>query len=494
VFEVPALFDNKGLLKTTFYATVFDETGRPVSRSAAANIYTQKVFFGIGSDGYWYYPLNQPVKFPLIALNKDEQVLNGARAEVKVIKHEYRTVLTKTGSYFRYESQKDDKVVAENTITISGESASYPFVPRSPGEYEIRVSIPGATSYVSKSFYSYGFWGGENSSFEVNTEGNIDIETDKSSYEAGESAKLLFKTPFSGRMLVTMETDKVVSYQYVNVENRTASVDLKMTADHLPNVYVTATLIKPHEVSEIPLTVAHGYKSVKVEEKSRKINVEIVAEKSVRSRTRQKVTVKAAANSYVTLAAVDNGVLQITDFGTPDPYKHFYAAKALEVDGYDLYPLLFPELKATLSSTGGDGDLEMNKRTNPMPAKRFKIVSYWSGTQKTGFSGNAEFEFEIPQFSGEVRLMAVAYKDESFGSGEAAMTVADPLVLSTALPRFLSPGDTVNVPVTITNTTKNSTSATASLNVSGPLSVLGDKQQRRPGHLSGGCSACGECW
>src|SRR6185295_19355641 len=105
-----------------------------------------------------------------------------------------------------------------------------------------------------------------------NTEGNIDIAADKTSYEAGENARLLFKTPFSGSMLVTMETDKVVSYQYVNVENRTASVDLKMTADHLPNVYVTATLIKPHEVSEVPLTVAHGYKSVKVEEKSRKIN------------------------------------------------------------------------------------------------------------------------------------------------------------------------------------------------------------------------------
>jgi uncharacterized protein YfaS (alpha-2-macroglobulin family) len=476
-FDVPALFANKGLLKTTFYATVFDETGRPVSRSTSANIYTQKVFFGIGSDGYWYYPLNQAVKFPLIALNKDEQVLNGARAEVKVIKHEYRTVLTKSGSYFRYESQKDDKIVADQTITISGESAFYPFVPRSPGEYEIRVSIPGASSYVSKSFYSYGFWGGDNASFEVNTEGNIDIAADKTTYEAGESAKLLFKTPFSGRMLVTMETDKVVSYQYVNVENRTASVDLKVTAEHLPNVYVTATLIKPHEVSEVPLTVAHGYKSLKVEEKSRKINVEIVAQKSVRSRTHQKVTVKAAANSYVTLAAVDNGVLSITDFDTPDPYTHFYSAKALEVNGYDLYPLLFPELKATLSSTGGDGDLEMNKRTNPMPAKRFKIVSYWSGTTKTGLGGDAEFEFDIPQFSGEVRLMAVAFKDESFGSSETTMTVADPLVLSTALPRFLSPGDTVNVPVTITNTTKNSASATASLNVSGPLSVLGDKQQ-----------------
>jgi uncharacterized protein YfaS (alpha-2-macroglobulin family) len=121
---------------------------------------------------------------------------------------------------------------------------------------------------------------------------------------------------------------------------------------------------------------------LKVEEKSRKLAVEIIAQKSVRSRTHQQVKVKAAPNSYVTLAAVDNGVLQITDFATPDPYNHFYAQKALEVNGYDLYPLLFPELKATLSSTGGDGEVEMDKRTNPMPAKRVKIVSYWSGLPK----------------------------------------------------------------------------------------------------------------
>ena len=477
VYSVPDLFKNKGLLEATFYATVFDETGRPVSRSISADIYTQNVFFGIGSDGYWYYPLNQMVKFPLIALDKNENVLNGAKADVTVIKHEYRTVLTKTGSYFRYESQPDDKIVAAQTISISGESAGFSFVPRSPGTYELRVAVPGSNSYVSKEFYSYGFWGGDNTSFEVNTEGNIDIEADKTSYQAGESAKLLFKTPFSGRMLVTMETDKVVSYQYVNVDNRTASVDLKITADHLPNVYVTATLIKPHDVSDIPLTVAHGFQSLRVEEKSRKIPVEIVAQKAVRSRTHQKVTVKATPNSYVTLAAVDNGVLQITNFSTPNPYNHFYATKALEVNAYDLYPLLFPELKAQLSSTGGDGEVEMNKRTNPMPAKRFKIVSYWSGSTKTNGSGEAEFEFDIPQFSGEVRLMAVAYKDESFGSGEAAMTVADPLVLSTALPRFLSPGDTVNIPVTITNTTSKSASATATLNVNGPLRVLGDKTQ-----------------
>ncbi|HYC29037.1 MAG TPA: alpha-2-macroglobulin family protein, partial [Chitinophagaceae bacterium] len=276
--------------------------------------------------------------------------------------------------------------------------------------------------------------------------------------------------------LVTVENDKVVSYQYIDVEKRSATLDLKLTAEHLPNAYITATLIKPHEVSDIPLTVAHGFQSIRVEEKSRKIPVEIVANKSVRSRTHQSVRIKTEPNSYVTLAAVDNGVLQVTSFKTPDPYGHFYAKRALQVDAYDMYPLLFPEVKARLSSTGGDGP-GLEKRTNPMPAKRIKIVSYWSGIAQANGNGEATFEFDIPQFSGEVRLMATAYKNENFGSGESAITVADPIVLSTALPRFLSPGDTVTVPVTITNTTARSTSAVANLNVTAPLKVVGNSSQ-----------------
>ena len=469
-------YQNVGLLEATFYATVFDETGRPVSRSAAAAIYTQSVFYGIGEDGWWYYPLNKAIQFPVIAVNKTEQLAT-AQAKVEVIKHDYRTVLTKSGSYFRYESQKEDKLVSSNTITVTGENTSYPFTPRSPGNYELRVYVPGGNSYVKKEFYSYGGWGGDNSSFEVDNEGNIDISLDKTSYNTGENVKALFKTPFSGKMLVTVENDKVVSYQYVTVDNRSASLDLKLTVDHLPNAYITATLIKPHDVSDIPLTVAHGFQNIRVEEKSRKIDVQVIAQQAVRSRTHQKVKVKAEAGSYITLAAVDNGVLQVSGFETPDPYNYFYAKRALEVNGYDMYPLLFPELRAKLSSTGGDGDLEMSKRTNPMPNKRIKIVSYWSGIAKANGSGEAEFEFDIPQFSGEIRLMAVAYKNESFGSKDLGMKVADPIVLSTAMPRFLSPKDTVSVPVTITNTTNKSATATAVLSVSSPLQVIGSAQQ-----------------
>jgi hypothetical protein len=477
VLEIPDAYRNVGMLTANFYATVFDETGRPVSRSVAVDIPTQPYFLGIADDGYYYYPLNQKMSFPLIALNKDGQLLNGAQATVTVIKHEYRTVLARSGSYFRYESQVDDKVLAYQTINVSGEATNFSFVPRTPGNYEIRVALPGTNAYLSRSFYSYGAWGNDNSSFEVDNDGNIEIETDKASYNTGETAKLLFKAPFSGKMLITYETDKVVSYQYVNIDKRTASVDLKVQTDHLPGLYVTATLIKPHEVSDMPLTVAHGFKHLKIEEKGRKIAVQILAKEAVRSRTHQTVKIKTLPGSLVTLAAVDNGVLQLSNFQTPDPYEYFYSRKALEVNAYDMYPLLFPEIRARLSSSGGDGSADMNKRTNPIQAKRFKILSYWSGIREADGSGNATFEFDIPAFSGEVRLMVVTYKDEKFGSAEANMKVADPIVLSSALPRFLSPGDTITVPVTITNTTGKSTQATASLKLNGPLQVAGAASQ-----------------
>ena len=112
-----------------------------------------------------------------------------------------------------------------------------------------------------------------------------------------------------------------------------------------------------------------------------------------------------------------------------------------------------------------------------MPAKRIKVVSFWGGIKKANGNGVAEFEIDIPQFSGELRLMAVSYKGQSFGAADNTMTVADPIVVSTALPRFLSPGDTVNVPVTMTNTTDKAANVTATIGVEGPMKVVGGNNQ-----------------
>jgi uncharacterized protein YfaS (alpha-2-macroglobulin family) len=121
--------------------------------------------------------------------------------------------------------------------------------------------------------------------------------------------------------------------------------------------------------------------------------------------------------------------------------------------------------------------MDMMKRVNPMPAKRIKVVSYWSGMRKANGSGEAEFDVEIPAFSGEIRMMAVSYKGNSFGAGESVMTVADPIVISSALPRFLSPGDTVSMPVTLSNTTDKAATVTATLKTEGAVKALGGVTQ-----------------
>lgn len=473
--SIPEMYSNMGLLEATFYSTVFDETGRPVSRTTSVDINTQDIYFGIGYDGYNYYALRQAVRFPLIAVKKDGNATQ-ANAKVQIIKHDYRTILNKSDGYFRYTSQQEDKILKDETVAVNTQNSFYSFTPQLPGNYEIRVFVPGGTTYVSRSFYSYGSWGNNASAFEVDPEGRVDIETDKKTYQVGDKAKLLFKTPFSGKLLVTLENDGILSWQYVDVEQRTATVELPLQYQHLPNVYITATLFKSHGVSELPLTVAHGIQSVTVQSKERKLDVKIDAVATSNSRTKQQITVNTTPGAMVTLAVVDEGVLQVTDMKTPDPYQWFYQKRKLTTNSYDLYPLLFPELRARLSSTGGDG-VEMKKRTNPMPAGRVKVVSYWSGIQKTDGNGEAKFDISIPGFSGSLRMMAVAYKDERFGNAEQQMRVADPLVISTGLPRFLSPGDTISLPVTVTNTTKNAISGAAIVKLTGPLAISGDPRQ-----------------
>src|SRR5690606_23207084 len=121
--------------------------------------------------------------------------------------------------------------------------------------------------------------------------------------------------------------------------------------------------------------------------------------------------------------------------------------------------------------TRRSSDLDMAKRLNPVQNKRVKLVSYWSGITDASGNAEAEFSFDIPQFSGQLRLMAVAYKDASFGSAETFMLVADPLVVSSALPRFLSPKDTVEMPVTISNTTSKASDISVQIKTEGPLLI-----------------------
>lgn len=471
------LKDN-GQLKGSIMATVFDETGRPVHRFANVDIFTQPYFIGI-KNGFDYLSTRTLVKVPLIALTQDGKPAGNVSAQVELVKKEWHTVIEQTGDHYRYVSKQEEKTIARQALQIGANGATYSFTPQLSGEYEVRVSLPNALSYVAKTFYAWGYDDSQYTSFEVNNEGNVDIKPGKDKYQPGEEMKFLFTTPFDGRMLVTVERDKIIEHRYLNTQNKSASLSIKAGDWAVPNVYVTATLFRPMSGADMPLTVAHGFRNVTVENPKNHLPVQVTMAPKSRSKTKQTITVKTAPHAFVTVAAVDEGILQVKNYETPDPYKYFYQKVALATNSYDIYPLLLPEIKSTLSSTGGDaGADEMASRVNPLFVNRIKNLSFWSGIQQADASGNFRYEIDIPQFSGDIRVMAVAYKGRAFGGADQHMKVADPVVISVGLPRVLSPKDQVLVPVTLSNTTASPMSVTTAIQTKGPLAVAGANSSR----------------
>ena len=489
-FPISALYQDIGLLEAKLYTTVFDENGRPVNRLRRLDVLTQDTFFGTRLPGR-YVSTNAPVSPEIVALDPAGNPRASASALVEVVRYDYQTVIEKEGTgnqaRIKYTTKRREKSVYANTLAFKGGKSSFRYVPTVSGEYEIRVRRPGADNYAATSFYAYGYGSTSASSFDVSQEGQVLMTLDKPAYQTGDKVKVLFKAPFEGKLLVTVERNRVLEQHWLNTTNKSAEWTFSVGADHLPNVYVTATLIRAIDNTNLPLTVAHGFATIPVQDADTKLPVTITAATQSRSKTKQTIKIKTARNAQVTVAVVDEGILQLKNFKTPDPHGFFYQKRALEVGSHDLYALLYPELSLkTTSSVGGDG-YDLEKRVNPLSNGRVQLVALWSGILETGLDGEAEFTVDIPQFSGDLRVMAVAYKDNGFGSANTNMKVAEPIVISAGIPRFLSPGDQVDIPVNLSNTTKKPASIVAKLSLTGPLtadSVVTQKLTIAPGSES----------
>ena len=463
-----------GTLEGVAFATIFDETGRPVNRLATFEVQTQAAMFGIQQLPE-LVSTRQALPIKLVALTPGGRPTT-APAQVRIVRLLWETVLERQGGRYVYNSQKREQTLSAQVLNV-GVGTSFSFTPTYSGEYEVRVARPGAASYVATHFYAYGSGDTSGNAFEVNTEGEVTIEADKAKYEPGETAQLLLKTPFPGRVLVTVERDHVFDHFYVDTDQKSARVSVPIRTGHVPNVYVTATAIRPITDNALPLTVARGFVPLTVEKPGAHLPLTLAVAKLSRSQTFQTIEVRTAPRAQVTLAVVDEGILQRKNYQTPDPYGYFYQKRALEVSAFDVYPFLLPELGS--SSSGGDA-ADMARRTSPVPSRRVKLVAKWSGLLTADAAGLVRYRVRVPQFSGALRVMAVAYKDDAFANAEQTMKVADPVVISTALPRFMSPGDTIDVPVTLTNTTNKDMQVGVRPVLAGPLVSDADLASTEP--------------
>ncbi len=475
-FPIPPGLTTTGLLRARGRVGVFDESGRPVYQIAQTLVYPKPYFIGLRNTGPYYMAPNTTQKVQIVAVDAEDRPLRGFSARVNLVRYEWHSILRQhpQTKNLRYVSERREIPVRSDRIILGENPVDYSYsVPRS-GDYALRVGKDGESGYNQIQFYSYSWGTSDVTSFEVDPEARVDIVLDKKVYAPGDKARILFQTPFSGRMLVTVERNRVFSFRYLDVVNNAASMEMDIEDQHLPTVYVSAVLFRKITDLSIPLLAGHGFTPLMVEKPKNKLDVQIRAPEKIRPKTTQTVTVAIAGESGVTLtlAAVDEGICQVKNYKTPDPYGYFYARKALETETYDFFKHLLPEPgKGKRSSSTGGGEAEVGKRTNPLGVQRFKPLALWSGIIKTDGGGEAVIPLDIPEFSGELRLMAFAYKGDRFGSAEKAMKVSDPIVITPALPRFASPGDVFIMPLTAFNTTARSTTLLFDVGTTGSLSA-----------------------
>ena len=267
----------------------------------------------------------------------------------------------------------------------------------------------------------------------------------------GERIPVHFKAPYRGRVLMTAETDRLLDSEWLDVEAGDGVWFVKVE-NFVPNVYLTAFLIKdPHLDSAQAFLPdrAFGVRSVTIEPRELTHPLKLEAPSEVRSGSRLTVRLdlgRTRGPTYATVAAVDEGILSLTKFRSPDPFREIFARRALGVETFETigWTLLVPPI-ASADTVGGDQAGALG-RVQPV-----KPVALWSGLVEVPSSGKLEVDFDLPQYRGELRVMAVTAGAEKMGHADTRVTVRDPLVVQATLPRFLTSGDEIRLPVFVTN-------------------------------------------
>ncbi len=512
-FAIPATVKAPSLLNGILTATVSEIGGRAVTASHRVVIHPYSHYVGLRRTNTADAKIDQPVRIDYVAVDNAMAVAPGRALRLSLHKVHWNTILRQnTAGRYEYVSEPQTTEVETHELTSPETARTITLTPSDYGEYRVRLEDLKSTATAEIGFYVNG-WGNAAVSMEHPT--RLDMTLNKPAYRSGETAKLHVKAPFPGTLLLTIEREKVLSYRTILMKENTAVLSIPVRSSYRPNVYLSATLIRPIPTDTVPLdhyqplpARAFGVIPLKLDVTQRRLSIDMFlsqqdeagvsldiplsaeemriadgenTEVSVRPNSDVDITFQVQGRRSwqkyeVCIAAVDEGILSLTDFQTPNPHDYFYRQRGLKTRSFDLYSGILPEIAGLTdnSSTGGDAapDTARGKRINTGSIIRVKPVSLWSGFVKTDGRGRGSVQFRIPQFNGKLRLMAVAFAGADYGATEAYLTVREPIVLTPTFPRFLAGGDKLRVPVTLFNGTDAAGKFTVKLQGVGDLQLL----------------------
>ncbi|MDI6751789.1 MAG: MG2 domain-containing protein [bacterium] len=449
---------------------VIEEGGRAVTEQTTIKIYPYPYFIGLRSMTPDYAEIGKEYKLNYVVVDKNGKEVKPDLLKVNVYRIVWQSILKKDdGGYYRWVSEQNEQLV--KTLDLRSEDVrEIKYIPQEYGEYKIIVEEPNSGASSSLYFYASG-WG--YAPWSLSNPDRIKLDLDKKDYKPGETAKLQIKAPFAGKLLLTVEREKVLSYRTFELKENTALIELPVNEIHSPNVYICATIIKELKPDqEVTPIRAFGIISLQVTPLPKKLNIKLKCPDVIRPNTDLSIEISTdKPNAYLTVMAVDEGICQLTAFQTPDIFNFFYGKKRLSLSSYDIYSYILPEIKKPLKSGGG----AVRKHLMPLSVQRVKPVSLYSGILKTDRQGKTYLQFKIPQFQGQLRIMVVSFMNNCVNSTERAVKVRDPIVLLPTLPRVLTGNDIFKLPVGVYNGTKKDGKIKVALKTNELVDVMGEK-------------------
>lgn len=312
----------------------------------------------------------------------------------------------------------------------------------------------------------------------------LNVQTDKEKYNVGDVAKISVPSSAGGRLVLSIEdgTHQLMD-KFVQTKDGMTVYELKITEEMAPNVFAHAMVIQPHDqtANDLPIRL-YGIVPIMVEDPATHLTPVIEAPEKVRPESTFDVIVseKDGKEMEYTIALVDEGLLGLTGFQTPDPWKYFYAKRSLGVRTWDMYDLVMNSFSgkiARMLAVGGDAALNPENEQN---ADRFKPVVIHLGPFKLNARQTAKHTVTIPNYIGRLRVMVVAGSDEeAYGQSFDNIRVVQPLMAQLTLPRVLGPGEHVSIPVTVFAMENNIRDVEVKLNTTGNLRLTDGTQRVR---------------
>ncbi len=430
--------------------------------------------------GYEELKMNEVNDIRLASVTTSGKGVAGRQLSVGIYNATWRWWWDRSGDDItQYNSELHVGAIDTDTVTTGANgTVVYKVNPASYGSYMIRVCDT-ESGHCSGQFYYAGSWGDPSSA--DNAASRLTFTADKEQYEVGEKIKLNIPSASGAKLLLTIEkNNKVISSKWYNASGDQTQITIDATAEMMPNVYAFVSHIQPYEHSsnDMPLRM-YGVLPILVADPKTMLHPELTVQDVIKPEETFNVTVseKDKLPMAYTIAVVDEGLLGLTRFESPDPWKYFHRQEALAMQTWDVYDDVlggYGGLIDRLLSLGGDGVAAL---VDAPQAERFKPVVMHLGPFYLNAGEKKIHALKMPNYVGAVRVMVVASDRKRWGAVAKTSTVKSDLMIQPTLPRLVSPGETVTLPVNVYAMSDNVRSAEVKVTTNDMATISGGSTQ-----------------